>query len=69
MSLQSRRVLFFVGFFITALIFSPIGRFLVDDYLKVGERWGELYRTLATAVIAGTVCGTYAYLARRLLRP
>ena len=69
MSLQSRRVLFFIGFFITALIFSPIGRFLVDDYYKVGERWGELYRTLATALIAGIVCGTYAYLARRLLRP
>jgi hypothetical protein len=69
MSLRSRRVLFFVGLFITVLIFSPIARFIIDDYYKVDESWGELYRTLATALIAGIVSGTYAYLARRLLHP
>jgi hypothetical protein len=64
MSRNLRLVIWSTGIFIVVLIFSPFWRYVVDDYFHLEG----IYRTLASALGAGVVCGIYALIARPLLR-
>jgi hypothetical protein len=64
MSRTSRRIIWFIGLFILVLIFSPLWRYVIDDYFQLSGT----YRTLATVLAAVITCGTYAIVTRPLLR-
>jgi hypothetical protein len=54
---------YFVGLIVVVLVFSYLTRVILDDY-----NLESTYRQLITLIVALTVCGIYAFAARRLLR-